>query len=462
VTDLLTRESQDGAEWERAATSAVAAFVDRIARQPSHHLDVETERFLLEPRSESRDIGSLLSLISDAAAVAVETAGPRYFAYFPAGGLYSSVLGEYVAQAFNRYTGVSAMAPALVRIEQHLIHWFCRRFELPATATGLLTSGGSLATLSALQTARDAHLGSADPSAVIYVSQHTHMATAKAARILGFNRDQVHVVGADRGHRLDLDSLRTAIAADRQAGRRPFLAVGTAGTTSTGTVDQLADLATICRGDGLWMHVDAAYGGGFWLTERGRRLMDGMQLADSIVWDPHKSLFLPYGTGMLMVRDGELLRQSNTLEGDYLQDLDLAGGHPDFASCGPELTREYRALRLWLPLHLHGVAAFERALNERLDWTSWLHNELEAASSLITTAPDLTVITFRSDEGDDDTRRMLDSILATQRAFVSTTRVNHRLVIRVCVLSFRTQWDDVVDLRNLILDTAPRRAGDGR
>lgn len=455
MNELLSRENGQRKQWERAAMTAVTTFLDNLATRPSHH-DATNEggRFLIEPQPEPRDISALLSLIMDAANEAVETAGPRYFAYFPAGGLYSSVLGEYVAQALNRYTGVSAMAPALVRIEQHLIDWFCRRFGLPETATGILTSGGSLATLTALQTARDARLGGIDPSAVIYVSEHTHTAAEKAARILGFASKQVRVLTADTEHRLDLDALRSAIVKDRQAGLNPFLVIGTAGSTSTGTVDRLSDLATLCRDENLWMHVDAAYGGGFWLTRRGREIMAGIQEADSIIWDPHKSLFLPYGTGMLMVKDARLLRKSNTVEADYLQDLDLRGGHPDFASFGPELTREYRALRLWLPLHLHGLHAFEQTLDKRLDWAQWLFAELEEDPRLHVTKPDLTVITFRSVRDEKTTRRILAAVLDTKGAFVSTTKVDGLLVIRVCILSFRTTWEDVVHLRGIITDAA--------
>ena len=244
----------------------------------------------MQPSEAPKALTDLLPIIEDAARDAVETAGPRYFAYFPSGGLYASALGEFLGQVLNRYTGVNGMAPSLCRLERDLISWFCEKFDLPSTAGGVFSTGASLATLTALHAAREARLGSGDATAVLYVTEHTHLSTAKAARILGFDVRQLQIVPITEDQRMDVAALRDQISSDRRSGLRPFLVAATAGTTSCGVIDPLDAVADVCATEGLWFHVDAAYGGGFWLTRPGRLALDGMHRADSLVWDPHKSL----------------------------------------------------------------------------------------------------------------------------------------------------------------------------
>jgi aromatic-L-amino-acid decarboxylase len=259
-------------------------------------------------------------------------------------------------------------------------------------------------------------------------------------------------VGA--GLRIDVAAAAALIAADRARGLRPFLLVGTAGTTSTGTVDPLADLGALARREGLWFHVDGAYGGAFQLTERGRRLLRGIESADSITMDPHKGLFVPYGTGALLVRDQELLRAAHTATGDYLQDFDEDLG-PDFADLGPELTRSFRGLRLWLPLHLHGVDAFRRELDEKLDLTELVHRELSADEHLVVPhTPDLTVAVFHSPQGDAATQRLLERINETRRVYLSSTRLDGRYTVRMCVLSYRSHREHVEEALSIIAKAA--------
>src|SRR5581483_10232645 len=346
----------DRATWEamgREAVAFVADFVEGLAAAPGANLagaDALVADLLAPPPDEPVPFDALLATFGRAAASAVETAGPGYLAYIPGGGLAVSALGEMLARAVNRYTGIAAFAPALAAMEEGVLRWLCREFGLPPSAAGFATTGGSLATLTALVAAREDRLGAAIADGVVYVTAQTHHCVAKAAHVAGIPRSNIRVVPTDGDLRMDVAAAAAAIAADRAAGLRPFFLVGTAGTTNAGKIDPLADLADLARREELWFHVDGAYGGCFQLTERGRVKLGGIEAADSIVIDPHKGLFLPYGTGVALVRDGRTLRAAFAAGADYLQDIDDDRRLPDYASLGPELTREFRGLRLWLPL----------------------------------------------------------------------------------------------------------------
>jgi len=270
--------------------------------------------------------------------------------------------------------------------------------------------------------------------------------------------------------RMDHEAAAAMILDDLSQGHTPFLLVGTAGTTDTGTVDPLPALAEVARSHGLWFHVDAAYGGFFQLTERGRARMAGIERADSITLDPHKGLFLPYGTGALLVRDRATLRRAFADDAHYLQDVgdvDL----PDYAHLGPELTRDYRGLRVWLPLHLHGVAAFREALDEKLDLARFAHDALADMSELeLPWEPDLSIVTFRlrrPDGADDATvdrrnQELNARVNATCRIHISSTRIDDRVTLRLCFLGFRTHHDRAAEAVDIINDAASQVLSDWR
>jgi aromatic-L-amino-acid decarboxylase len=441
--------------WTAAATAFVENFVAGLEDAPGSAHDAPVPEGLLAPPPDGPgDLADLLARFGDAASRAIETAGPRYFAYFPAGGLYSSVLAEFLSQTVNRYTGIAGPAPALAAIEHSVVRWLCDLFDLPAGAGGLFTSGASIATLAALHAAREDRLGGPDPRGTLYVTTQAHYCVAKAARIAGLTADQVRTVPVDARLRLDVPAAAEIIARDRAEGRRPFLLVGTAGTTSTGTVDPLRETHDLARRENMWFHVDGAYGGAFQLTARGREVLTGITGADSIALDPHKSMFLPFGTGVLLVRDQARLRAAHTATGDYLQDQDR-DTWPDAADLGPELTRGYRGLRLWLPLHLHGVDAFRRELDEKLDLSAHVHRALSADPNLeVPLTPDLTVSVFRSPHGDAATERILSRVNGTRRTYLSSTRLDGRHTIRLCVLSFRTHKSHVDEVLEIVQHAA--------
>ena len=309
---------------------------------------------------QGRPLAEVMSLIAAATTQGHDTTGDGWLAYVPGGGLYTSALGDFIARVTNRFVGVWEPAPVLAEIEATVVRWFCDQFGLPATARGVLTTGGSMATLAALVAARTSRLGESFQDGTVYITSETHSAIAKAAVIAGFPRSRIRLVPTTPRLQMDPSALAAMVRKDRAAGLRPFAVVASAGTTNTGAVDDIGALADLARLEDLWLHVDAAYGGFFQLTARGRSLFAGIERADSIVLDPHKGLFLPYGTGAVLVRDGRALRVAHEIHGPYLQDLAPESDIPNFSDYSAELSRDSRGLRVWLPIMLHGVDASAR------------------------------------------------------------------------------------------------------
>ena len=450
----------DAAEMRRlvgAALDRIVAHVESLPRQPAADVRgaAELARSLAEPLPETGTaLEPLLDLVFDRAAPkSFNTAGPGYLAYIPGGGLFHTAVADLIADSLNRYVGVWQAAPALSQLEANVVSWFCRIVGYPDGALGLLTSGGSLANFTALVTARRERLPEDFLRGVIYASDQTHHSVQKAAILAGFPARNVREVPSHESFRLDVGALRAAVAADRAAGFTPFLAVGNGGTTNTGAVDDLSALADLAAAEGLWLHVDAAYGGFFLLTERGRAAMRGIERADSVTLDPHKGLFLPYGTGALVVRDGAALRRAHALHADYLPARPPDDAFVDFSEISPELSRPFRGLRVWLPVKLLGIAPFRRALDEKLDLAAWAAAELAKVNGIeIVAEPQLSLLAFRLRRpGRDETaldalnRRFLDRINARGRVYLTGTVARGRFVLRICVLSFRTHADRMAE-----------------
>jgi aromatic-L-amino-acid decarboxylase len=250
-----------------------------------------------------------------------------------------------------------------------------------------------------------------------------------------------------------------AIKQDRKGGLKPFLLVGNVGTTNTGAVDPLAELGDVAKNFGLWYHLDAAYGGFFNLCEEGRRVLDGIACSDSVVLDPHKGLFIPYGTGSLLVKDGELLRKAHVMSADYIQDHPVSEEEWDAADYSPELSRSFRGLRVWFPLKLYGVRAFRENLSEKLQLTRWMHQRfIDEPGFECLSDPQLSAFAFRYRPrvGDVDAfnRKLLKTIVASKKLYLSSTLLNGEFVIRICILSFRTHQSDVEKAFDLIKTTA--------
>lgn len=436
-----------------AATRRVVAYVESLPRQPSADTEggAELARSLVEPLpEEGRPHEELLDLVFDRVIrKGFGTAGPGYLAYIPGGGILHTAVADFVADAVNRYAGVFEAAPGLAQLEANVVRWFCDIVGYPPEARGFLTTGGSLANFSALVTARRERLPEDFLSGVLYASDQAHHSVAKAAMLAGFPAGSLRAVPSDGTFRIRLDALAESVAADRDAGRRPFLVVGSAGTTNTGAVDDLEALSRFCESERLWFHVDAAYGGFFLLTADGRRRLAGIERADSVVLDPHKGLFLPYGTGSLLVKDGDALRRAHALSADYMPPMQSDPDLVDFNLLSPELSRGWRGLRVWLPIAMHGIGPFRRNLEEKLELTSWATEELRKTPGIeIVAGPQLSIVAFRlAPRGSDAAaenernRRFLAAINARKRVYLTGTILGDRFALRICVLSFRTHMD---------------------
>ena len=437
------------------AVHFAARFVEDRYTAPNADMgDLEELLGLLgaSPPSSGRSFQDLLELVGLAAAKGFDPANPGFMAYIPGGGLYASALGDFLACVVNRYTGLARPAPAMVQLEQSVLRWLCDLFGLPSSAQGLLTPGGSMSTFAALVAARGSRLGEHFLDGALYVSDEAHHSVAKAAKIAGFPADAVRVVPADEALRFDPEALGEAVRRDRAAGRRPFLVVASAGTINAGMVDPLDAMADVAERENLWLHVDAAYGGFFQLTDRGRAALRGIERADTVTLDPHKGLFLPYGTGCLLARDGATLRAAHDVAAHYLPDV--TDGLPDFAAYGPELTRDFRGLRIWLPLHLHGTQAFRDALDEKLDLAYYLHQHLDALPELeVPWRPDLSLVAFRPRGGTDaECLQLLDRIHDSGRVWLSSAPIRGRLFLRACILSHRSRSERVEELAAIVQD----------
>ena len=421
----------------------VTRFIDeRYAAPTSDYTDLEPllDKLQQPPSAQGRPLDDLLGLIGTAAQKGFDTANPGFVAYIPGGGLYASALADFIACAINRYTGIAAPAPALVQLEASVLRWLCDVFGLGEQAQGVLTPGGSMSNLSAIVTARTEMLGEQFLDGTMYVSEEVHHSIQKAAQFAGFPADAVRVVPADDDLHIDVDATVAAIEADRRRGRRPFLVVASAGTINTGAVDPLNEVADLAREHELWFHIDAAYGGFFQLTERGRTRLRGIERADSITLDPHKGLFLPYGTGCLLVADRTALRRAHEVHANYLPDPSEDPGLPDFATFSPELTRDFRGLRMWLPLHLHGVDTFVRALDEKIDLANAVYDELRTMDHVeVPWAPELSLVAFRPSATAGLTgAEMLDRVNGTGRVWLSPATFRGDLYLRLCILSHRS------------------------
>jgi aromatic-L-amino-acid/L-tryptophan decarboxylase len=394
-------------------------------------------------------------------------ASAGHLAYIPGGAIYPSALGDYLAAVTNKYPAIFFNGPGPVRMENLLIRWVADLVGYPATAGGNIASGGSLATLTAITAARDAHglKGAGFASTVVYLTSQAHHCVEKALHVAGLGEAQVRQIPIDERFRMIPEALESVIAADRVRGLRPWLIVATAGTTDTGAVDPLDAIATIAERERCWFHVDAAYGGFFLLTDHGRSLLQGIERSDSAVLDPHKSLFLPWGSGIVLARDAARLVATHGASGHYLQDALREPGEVSPSDVSPELTKPFRALRMWLPLVLLGTKPFQAALDEKLLLARYFHREVRKLGFEVGPPPDLSIATFRwsppgvsPERADQLNQEIVDALRRDGRIFLSSTLLDGRFTLRMAALAFRTHRR-TIDLTLQILREQAARNG---
>jgi len=424
----------------------------------------ETELLLREPLpEEGHDFGRIYAEYAEKVAPnAVPVDHPMFFAFIPSSPTYVSMLADALVAGSNVFSGTWFESSGTSQVEIVVIDWFKQMLGMPAEAAGLFVSGGSVANLTALAVARRAVLHDNTAKAVIYMSDQTHTSIDRALRLLGFGAGQMRRIDTDAGLRIDVTKFRKSIADDRSAGLRPFAVIANAGTTNTGAIDPMSEIAEISREHGMWFHIDAAYGGFAALTERGRKLLQGIERADSVVLDPHKWFYCGYEAGCVIVRRGLLMRETFKILPEYMTDVARQEREVNFCDYGVQLTRACRALKVWMTVKTFGAKRLREIIDQCMDLAQYASGLLSASPRFeITSPPSLGIFSFRyvpegmSSGSHEDSLNRVNADLVTRaigsrRIVLSSTRLGSRTVVRFCVLNHRTRKEDIREAVRLI------------
>jgi aromatic-L-amino-acid decarboxylase len=438
-----------------AVLRRVVGHIASLREQPVRG-DVDAAALCRALRESAPEHGSPLeplldSLFDEWIPRSFNTASPGYLAFIPGGGVYPATLADLIANGSNRYTGVWLAAPALVQLESNALEWLRDWMQFPTATRGLFTTGGSGANLTAIVCARERGLGTDIRAGVMYTSDQVHHSVSKSARLAGVMTDRIRALPVDRTYRMRVDALEDAIRRDRAAGLAPFLVVSSAGTTNTGAVDPLEDIGAICRAQGLWHHVDGAYGAFFHAVPELRPLLAGLPRADSLTLDPHKGMFLPYGTGALLVADGETLRRAHSATASYMpasrEEADLYDPH----QYGPDLSRGFPGLRVWLSIKLFGAARYRAAIAEKRALALDAARRIATLPDFVVDAPpQLSLFPFHLEppgwpleQQNVATRELIERVTRRGQVMMTGCEIERRFFGRICVLSFRTRQDRI-------------------
>ena len=376
---------------------------------------------------------------------------PRSFGFIPTAPTWPGILADFMAAGYtiNVATWLTASGPS--QVELAVIDWFRRWLGYPESAAGLFTSGGSAASVDAFVAAREA---AGNPErATVYMSDQSHVALRRAAMIIGVRPECVRTIPTDDEFHLDVEALRRAVADDRAAGFNPILVNANAGATATGAIDPLEPMADYCESEGIWLHVDAAYGGFAAVTEEGSTLLRGIERADSVGLDAHKWFFQPYEAGCLLVKDASTLQDVFAVRPDILQDTIWGANHPNFADRGIQISRSFRALKVWMSVQVFGMAAFRRAVSRGMELATRAEAYVRASPVLeVMSSASLGVICFRVNPEDSAlaeeaieqaNRNVLARVFWEEPALMSSTMLRGTFSLRLCILNHTTTWDDV-------------------
>jgi glutamate/tyrosine decarboxylase-like PLP-dependent enzyme len=444
-------------------------FLNDLSELPAYKESEEMGRgvYDLPFEEQSKNIDKVLdTLKSEVDTPGLNPASGKHAGYIPGGGLYPSAVADYLAAVTNRYTGVFFSSPGAVRIENMCIRWMCDLVGYPEGAAGNLTSGGSIANLIGLVVARDdSGIKAADfDQSVIYTTHQVHHCVIKAIKFAGLEEATIRTIPMDSHFRMKADALEEQIKEDKKEGLIPLTIFASAGTTDIGAVDPLDRIGDIADRHNLWFHVDAAYGGFFMLTDHGQKVMSGIEKSDSVTIDPHKGLFLPYGSGTLLVKNGQKLYESQHMTANYLQDTLKATEEASPADLSPELSKHFRGLRMWLPLQLFGIQPFRAALNEKLLLTRYFYDEIREIDGIeVGPEPELSVAFFRyipeNEDSDEFNKKLIDEIHRDGRIFLSSTHIDETIYLRLAVLNFRTHKEEVDLILSILREKIHELAG---
>jgi glutamate/tyrosine decarboxylase-like PLP-dependent enzyme len=370
---------------------------------------------------------------------------PRFFAFVPGPGNFVSTMADALASGFNVFNGTWLGGSAAAALELTVIDWFRRFCGFPEIAGGLFVSGGSVANLTALHAARRHKLGDQIQGATIYFSDQTHYSIERALRVIGFAPEQCRKLSSNERYQLPLESLRAEIGADRSRGLRPFCVVANAGTTNTGAVDPLSDLADFCMEEDLWLHADGAYGAAAVICERGREKLVGLDRVDSLSLDPHKWLFQPFECGCVLVRDAAHLKSAFQLMPEYMRDVHRNTAETNPADYGIQLTRGFRALKVWLSINTFGMAAFRDAVTRGFELAEFAERELRGRRNCEILSPaEMGIVAFRFGTSDELQTKLVDLMLRDGFAFLTSTTLKGRTALRLCTINPRTTEADII------------------
>jgi glutamate/tyrosine decarboxylase-like PLP-dependent enzyme len=382
------------------------------------------------------------------------TSHPKSYSFVPGPSNYISTLADTLATGFNIFSGGWVGSPAAAELEIVTINWLLKMFSFPvAKGGGIFTSGGSMANLTALVTARRIKCGDDFSKAVIYLSDQAHSSNIKAIRVLGFKKEQIRIIPTDLEFKISFNKLKNAIAKDKLEGNKPFCILASAGTTNTGTVDPLDAIADICEKENLWFHVDGAYGGAAILSKKGSTVLKGIERADSLTVDPHKWFFQPYEIGCLLVKDFSWLSSAFSEKPEYLRDIEGNESEINFYDYGIQLTRRFRALKFYMSIKTYGLNAFKEAITYNIDLAEETEEILRKSKEWEVISPaTLAVINFRYHPlGLELSEKELDAlnqeisrrVVASKEALLVTTILQNQVVLRMCLINPKTTIEDI-------------------
>lgn len=448
-------------EMRSYAYAVADAIVDHFVTQNQKPAVVyatreEMDRYFLEeaPEKPSPPEEVLQWVLDEIMTRSNVVSHPRSYSFVPGPSNFISAMADGLSSGFNVFAGGWAASPAAAEIEIVTTNWLLKLFGFPVKrGGGLFTSGGSMANLTALITARNMHCGDDFAKAVIYLSDQAHSSNIKAIRMLGFKKEQLRIIPTDGEFKISINKLKNAIAKDRLEGLQPLCFIASAGTTNTGTVDPLNELAAICKQAKIWLHVDAAYGGAAILTPEGKKLLRGIEKADSITVDPHKWFYQPYEIGCLLVRNHKWLSGTFTEKPEYLRDIEGNESEINFYDRGIELTRRFRALKFYMSIKTFGLQEFRSAVSYSMALAEKVEAQLRSSRYWEVVSPaTLAVINFRyhpiayqlsEAELERLNQKISEEITASGHSLLVTTVLNKQVVLRMCLINPRTTLEQV-------------------
>ena len=455
VHDGLGMTPETMLELARKAAELVVERIEDLPKGDAWDGDFREaleHKLMVDPPEDGRPGAEVLEEAArDILPYAMRLDHPKCFAFVPSAPTWPGILADFMAAGFNINECTWLVASGASQVELVVLEWFRKWLGYPEGAGGLLTSGGSAASVDAFVAAREA-AGSPD-RATVYMSDQSHSAFVRAAMVVGVRRDCIRMIPCDERFRLDMAALTAAVAEDRAAGCSPIAICANAGATATGAVDPLVAMADYCAAEGIWLHVDAAYGGFAVITEEGGKLLRGIERADSVGLDAHKWLFQPYEAGCLLVKDVRTLEEPFGVRPDFLQDTVWGANHPNFTDRGLQLSRSFRALKIWMSIQTFGMAAFRQAVAQGMEFAARAEDYVRASPVLeILNPASLGIIVFRfnpADSGLDEesleaiNQRVLTGIFWEDNAFISSARPKGTFALRLCIINHNTTWDDV-------------------